>query len=147
MIRINDVIDELNRVILKKYPDFTFYVDFEPIEFERPSVFIKFVTASPQERIAYNLTKRTLYFTITYYAQTNDYYRTDKLGLHDVLDGILGIFTLGNILIKDRSFNISATAGGENDGEIYIDLQIEQTEEIMQPIEYPYIEDVELVIN
>ena len=134
MIGINQIIDEINRVLVKKYPAFTCYVESVPKDFTRPSFFIQFVQIGRQDRIAYNVLRQTLYFTITYYAETNEYYRTDKTGMHDVLNAVLMLFRRGNIIVGDRSLNIQATAGGENGQEITIDLQLDYTDDMQEPV-------------
>ena len=133
MIGINQIIDEINRVLVKKYSAFTCYVEHVPQDFARPSFFIQFVQIGRQDRIAYNVLRQTLYFTVTYYAETNEYYRTDKTGMHDVLNAVLMLFRRGNIIVGDRSLNIQATAGGENEQEIYIDLQLDYTDDVQEP--------------
>lgn len=137
MVEINDIIDAINRDILTAYKDMTCYVDFEPKSFERPSVSIRLAGIGKQERIANNIIKQTLYFTVTYHAPTNEYYRPDKMGMHDVLNGILKLYRQGNISVDNRYLNIQATSGGENDMEVYIDLQVELTDNVIdsQPAE------------
>ena len=128
MIGINQIIDEINRVLVKKYSAFTCYVEHVPQDFARPSFFIQFVQIGRQDRIAYNVLRQTLYFTVTYYAETNEYYRTDKTGMHDVLNAVLMLFRRGNIIVGDRSLNIQATAGGENEQEMCRSQQVRTTQ-------------------
>jgi len=127
MVKINDVIDEINRLIIEKYPTFTAYIDDVPKNFERPSVLIEFVSGN-SKRANYKTVNQVFYFTITYFSNLNNYHDADNhdadnLGLNDVLCGILEIFRTGIIGAGDRSINIKATTGGRNDNEIYIDLQ------------------------
>ena len=133
MIGINQIIDEINRRLVERFPDFTVYVEHVPQDFVRPSFFIRFVQIGAQERIAYDVIRQTPQFTITYYAETDAYYRTDKTGMHGVLNAILLLFRHGNIIVGDRSLNIQATAGGENGQEITIDLQLDYTDDMQEP--------------
>ena len=130
MVEINDIINAINRDILTEYEDVTFYVDFEPKDFERPSISIRLGGIGRQERIAHNIINQTIYFTVTYHCETNEYYRPDKMGMHDVLNGILKLYRSGSINVGDRFIRIQATSGGENENEVYIDLQIDITDNV-----------------
>ena len=68
--------------------------------------------------------KKEMYFTVTYFGTTDEYHNTDKLGLYDVLDVIIDTFSAEVLCVNDRNINIKSSFGGENDGEIYVDLAV-----------------------
>lgn len=128
MISTNDIIKAVNRELYAVKPTFTFYTDFFPQEFSRPAVRIELVRVSPARLLNKNIFQKTVYLTVTYYGPANEYYKADKTGLYDVADEFINIFAAGKLNVGGRYLNIAASTGGENDDEIFIDLQLEYTE-------------------
>ena len=127
MIDFIKIQDEINRLLVEKYPNFTVYINKIPQDFERPSFAIEFIRNSPEE-VNKGIIKEIDYFTITYFAEVDDYYNTDKFNLQNVLVNIQKIFRKGYIKIEDRAIKVKTSSGGSNDDEIYLDLQFEYYE-------------------
>ena len=127
MIDFIKIQDEINRLLVEKYPNFTVYINKIPQDFERPSFAIEFIRNSPEE-VNKGIIKEIDYFTITYFAELDDYYNTDKFNLQNVLLNIQRIFRSGYIKIEDRAIKVKTSSGGSNDDEIYLDLQFEYYE-------------------
>lgn len=127
MIDFIKIQDEINRLLVEKYPNFTVYINKIPQDFERPSFAIEFIRNSPEE-VNKGIIKEIDYFTITYFAEVDDYYNTDKFNLQNVLVNIQKIFRKGYIKIEDRAIKVKTSNGGSNDDEIYLDLQFEYYE-------------------
>ena len=127
MIDFIKIQDEINRLLVEKYPNFTVYINKIPQDFERPSFAIEFIRNSPEE-VNKGIIKEIDYFTITYFAEVDDYYNTDKFNLQNVLVNIQKIFRKGYIKIEDRAIKVKTSNGGSNDDEIYLDLQFEHYE-------------------
>ena len=128
MIDFIKIQDEINRLLVEKYPNFTVYINKIPQDFERPSFAIEFIRNSPEE-VNKGIIKEIDYFTITYFAEVDDYYNTDKFNLQNVLVNIQKIFRKGYIKIEDRAIKVKTSNGGSNDDEIYLDLQFEYYED------------------
>lgn len=134
MLDLIKIRDEINKLLVKKYPNLTVYINKVPKDFERPSFLIEYVTSN-QDSINKNTLKEQLFYTITYFSTVDEYYNTDKLDLHSVLVKVLKIFRVGYIKIENRAINIKASSGGSNENEIYIDLQLEYFENRLEEIE------------
>lgn len=126
---IKEITLAINKMLSTVLKDVVFYVNKVPKGFKRPSIYIKFVRIKP-ERITANQINKEIDFTITYFGTADEYYNTDKLGLYDVLDVITDTFSAGILCVGDRMINIKSSYGGENDGEIYVDLTANFTEDI-----------------
>lgn len=127
MIDFIKIQDEINILLVNKYPDFTVYINKIPQNFERTSFLIEFIRSTPEE-VSKGVIKEIDYFTITYFAEVDDYYNTDKFDLQNVLLNIQKIFRKGYIEIEDRAIKVKTSNGGSNDDEIYLDLQFEYYE-------------------
>ena len=128
MIDFVKIQDEINKLLVKKYPNFTVYINKIPQDFERPSFAIEFIRNSLEE-VNKGIIRETDYFTITYFAELDDYYNTDKFNLQNVLLNIQRVFRSGYIKIEDRAIKVKTSNGGSNDDEIYLDLQFEYYED------------------
>ncbi|MBS6501883.1 MAG: hypothetical protein KH415_09660 [Clostridium sp.] len=134
MLDLIKIRDEINKLLVKKYPSLTVYINKVPKDFERPSFLIEYITSS-QDQVNKNTLKEQLFYTITYFSTVDEYYNTDKLELHSVLVEVLKVFRVGYINIEDRAITIKASSGGSNENEIYIDLQLEYFENRIEEIE------------
>lgn len=128
MLDLIKVRDQINILLVNRYPSLTVYINREPKDFERPSFLIEYITSN-SDSISKDIIKEKLYYTITYFSEVDEYYNTDKLDLHSVLVEVLKIFRCGYIKIEDRSITVKASSGGSNDNEIYIDLELEYLED------------------
>lgn len=134
MIDFIKIQDEVNRLLVERYPDFAVYINKVPKGFERPSFLIEFISNAPVEANN-DIIKEISYFTVTYFGEVNDYYNTDKLVIQDVLVNTLKIFRKGYIEVEDRAIKVKASNGGSNDDEVYIDLQFEYFEDRLEEYE------------
>lgn len=123
--------DEVNRLLVQKYPDYTVYIDLCPKHFERPSFLIELVTVT-QKPVNSKTIQEKVYFTITCFDTTDDYSHSDTVSLLAVQQGVLDIFRQGYIKVEDRSIEVKASSGGRNFDMAYIDLQFEYYEDRSQ---------------
>lgn len=136
-ISTNDIITAVCREFHAIRPSFTFYTDFFPKDFERPSVLITLVKISPAKLLNKSIFEKTVYLSATYFGNTNEYYRADKSGLYDVTDDFINCFNSGKLLCKDRYLDISASSGGDDAGEAYINLTLQYTEAVADTTTLP----------
>lgn len=147
MLDLIKVRDAINKILVKRYPTLTFYIDKVPKDFERPSFLIEYVTSS-QDAINKDILKEQLFYTITYFSNVDEYYNVDKMDLHSVLVETLKVFRVGYINIEDRAIKIKASSGGSNENEIYIDLQLEYFEDRLEESEkYDKMGEIENNMN
>lgn len=122
-MKIKDITLAINKCLAENLDkSVVFYVDKVPKDFARPSVFIKFVRIKT-ERKTITQVEKELDFTVTYFGTVDEYYNTKKLGLYDVLDSIMDAFSAEVLDVGGRHISIKPSFGGENDGEIYVDLK------------------------
>ena len=123
-MKIKDITLAINKCLAKNLDkSVVFYVDKVPKDFARPSVFIKFVRIKTERKSITQLEKE-MNFTVTYYGTVDEYYNTKKLGLYDVLDSIMDAFGVEILDVGGRYISIKSSFGGEDDGEIYVDLKV-----------------------
>lgn len=116
--------DEINRLLVEKYPDYTVYIDLCPKHFDRPSFLIELVTVT-QRPVNSKTIQEAAYFTITGFDTIDDYSHSETTGLLTIQQGVLGIFRDGFIRVDDRAIEVKASSGGRNFDQVYIDLQFE----------------------
>lgn len=143
MLDLIKIRDEINKLLVKRYPTLTVYIDKVPKDFERPSFLIEYVTSN-QNSINKDTLKEQIFYTITYFSEVDEYYNTDKIDMHSVLVEVLKIFRVGYIKVENRVITIDASGGGSNENEIYIDLQLEYFEDRLEEVEgYETIKEIE----
>lgn len=124
MIGSINILDEINRLLVQKYPEHTVYIDLCPKNFDRPCFLIELVNIQ-QRPINAKTIQETDYFTITCFDITDDYSHSDTINLLMIQQGVLEIFRKGYISVDDRAIDVIASSGGRNFDQAYIDLQFE----------------------
>ena len=133
MITAKAILDSVNRELLHIFPDCFYYVDFSEKEFKRPSFLILADRRGKTKKSTRRVSSFVLYMTIVYYAETNAYYRADKMGLQDVRDTVTALFAKEYLLVDDRAVRLTVSDGGIREKEAYIDIEIRYTEETGAP--------------
>lgn len=118
------ILDEINRLLVEAYPDYSVYIDICPKQFERPSFLLELMYKS-QKDASCKILEEIVYYTITCYDTTDDYARSSTVNLLTVQQGVMDIFKAGYIRVDDRAIKVKASAGGRDFDEAYIDLQFE----------------------
>lgn len=126
----NDIISALQGEIYAMYPNFTYYTDFMPEQFARPSIFIKSNGIGPPRQIASGYIQQQFDVTIAYFGDTDEYYNTDRLGINDVIDRIISEYTVRPLKIGERSIMPENMTGEESNGIGFIDFSLTVTENI-----------------
>jgi len=128
MINGMKIMDEINRLLVKKYPNHTVYLDLCPKNFDRPSFLIELVTIN-RRPINSRTIEETVYFTITCFDEVDKYSHSNTVNLLTVQQGVLDIFRQGYIKVDDRNVEVKASSGGRNFDEAYVDVQVEYFED------------------
>lgn len=124
MITGSEILDAINGLLVKKWPDRTVYRDTLPKGFVRPSFYLTRVRETPVSGNAH-LLKVTGYYTILVLSVANEYGNAASEDIVRTQDEILEFFASGKLTVGDRYVDIIASAGGANEEEAYIDLQVD----------------------
>ncbi|MCI1958595.1 MAG: hypothetical protein LKJ25_03105 [Clostridia bacterium] len=136
------LLDAVNDALVKAYPETVVYIDRIPLNFKRPSFFIKYLTEN-QTSANMGMVHIEFYMTITIFGEKNKWYNTDTTELLELQSGVLSLFRSGKLKTSDgRSINIQASSGGSIEDEYYIDLQGEFYDSRETNTEYQLIEHV-----
>lgn len=124
MIKQTDILTAINRLLIEVYPEYMVYIQACPKDFERPSFLLEIIRIS-QTDICRSSVEKTVYFTVTFFAETDKYYRSDPEELADIQDTILQHFNIGYVMVGDRAIKVKGSSGGIDADRAYIDLQFE----------------------
>ncbi|MDF2511009.1 MAG: hypothetical protein K0S04_875 [Herbinix sp.] len=128
MVKQKGILAAVNQVLTEAYENYTIYIQGCPIDFDRPSFKIELVQIS-QAEVSRSIIKKTINYTITCFATTEDYFQSNPEELIDLLDTILQKFQVGHITVEDRALKILSSTGKFDSDRAYIDLQFEYYEE------------------
>jgi hypothetical protein len=128
MINALKIIDEVNRLIVEKYPDCTVYINNMPEGFERPSFFIDLIfdSSSSNNRA---LTDERVSLQLVYFSPVNGHFLSDatsKLAVHSELKNM---FQAGFIKVDDRAIKITSYQSVPRDNEVYGTLDLEYVDD------------------
>ncbi len=124
MITSNQIVDEINRLLVLKYPVPTVYVNRCPKDFDRPSFLIETVKEGDTSA-SRKMVKCEAYFTITCFVKVDKFGNGDDGALTEIQTGVMLIFRAGYIRVGDRAINVKASSGGVDFDRSYVDLQFE----------------------
>lgn len=124
MVKINDIFDSINKLIISPFPTDTVYPQSCPKDFDRPSFLIEYIKTT---KIDINRTtvEKTAYFTITRFVEKDEYYRSNRLLLAEHQETIVDLFNIGYVTVGDRAIKVKSSTGGIDVDRAYIDLQFE----------------------
>ena len=124
MITIGEILDEINLKLVKEFPNTVIYLDPERDDFERPSFLLEYLT-TVQEDINFSTVSREMYFSITGFFPTGNYFEQRQMELIEAQQKILDLFRFGVLTVGHRCLKIQATEAGRYGGEFTVDLKLE----------------------
>lgn len=124
MVKSNDILTQINRLLVKAYPDRTVYINLCPKDFARPSFFIECLSENISD-VNRSTVQVTGYYTITCYIEVDKYHNSDAEALMAVQDAVLDIFKDGYITVGNRKIKCKSSAGGMDSDAAYVDIQFE----------------------
>jgi hypothetical protein len=127
MITNQKIIDEVNRLLVEIYPNYTVYINQVKDGFERPSFFIEFIIDNSSE-INKNTTDESLFLQLTYFAKEDKFGLVDSIEQQEVLIKLKNLFKKGYITVEDRAIRVNAS-GITVDGEIGLNLKFSYFED------------------
>lgn len=147
MVTAMDVLNAINLLLVKRYPDRTVYVQRCPKNFARPSFFLELIRQDA-ESANKGLLAETMYFLLTCFASKDEYYNSDALELIQLQNDVLNLFRSGYLGVGDREIKIEASGGGTEKGEVYIDIQVDFAQEKSEETaELPYMQNVDVKLK
>lgn len=124
MVKINDIFDSINKLIISPFPTDTVYIQRCPKDFDKPSFLLEYIKTSKRD-INRSTIEKTAYFTITRFVENDEYYRSNPLLLAEHQETIVDLFNIGYITVGDRAIKVKSSSGGIDTDRAYIDLQFE----------------------
>lgn len=119
------------------------YFGLKPKKMQRPCLFIEPVTDSRGDGNAALLDENT-YFSITAFVPTDNYDRSDTMGLLELQRKTIDLFRKGYLKVRNRALHVQASTGGHETDKAYVDVQMqffdlrdetEDTRPLMEEIE------------
>lgn len=124
MVKIADIITEINRLIADSFPVYAVYIQRCPKDFIRPSFFLEYIKTSKRD-VNRTVVEKTVYITITCFEKIDKYYRSNPCKLTELQEKALELFNSGFISVGDRAIKVQSSTGGLDLDCAYIDLQFE----------------------
>lgn len=110
MLRINDILDGVEDLTGKTFPQLKRYRNLVHKNFERPSFLVE-VGRQTMEDATLHTVERTAQVKLTFFETVDDYHDSQIEVLSDRLTAALALYTGGAIQVGDRYLDLSDTAG------------------------------------
>lgn len=123
MIQANEILDQINRLLVKKWPKRTVYCNTVPQEFTRES-FALLETSIQVEDGGLDCVEVTAGYTVLGYLPPDKRGNVDRLGLGVLLRDMQDLFRSGRLLVSDRALPITECSGSIEEGAAFVDLQL-----------------------
>ena len=123
MIEVNEILDAINLLLVKKWPDRTVYCDEVPQEFTRQSFAILEDSVNVEDG-GPDCVEITASYTILGYLPKDRRGHVDRLGLNRLLREMQDLFRSGRLLVSDRALLITECSGSVEEGAAFVDLQL-----------------------
>lgn len=122
------ILDALNALLVKEWPERMCYIDFLPKDFERPSFLIERVRETREDSTRYTQQIRED-FTVTCFCGVNTYKYSDQRELLETQSKLLDLLSVGKLIAGDRAVTVTASTGGSDLGEAYVDVTVTYCED------------------
>lgn len=122
------ILDALNALLVKEWPERMCYIDFLPKDFERPSFLIERVRETREDSTRYTQQIRKD-LTVTCFSLVDTYKHSDQIELLKTQSKVLDLLSAGKLVVGDRAVAVTASAGGSDLGEAYVDVTVTYCED------------------
>jgi len=124
MVTVKSITDEINRLMVIKFPTAQAHINACPEGFTRPAYRLR---CSKFERADANKTTVTVSaaFEIAFCPELDEHQIADGDVLSVVQDAIIEIFSAGSIKVGDRHLKIKSTPGSPTAGEAFVSIQMD----------------------
>lgn len=134
MVRMQDIVDAINVLMVKKFPKATAYINTCPKDFRRPSYLIQ-NTYVYREDASRSTVFVTADFMITYFVETDSRYIMNIEKLRQAQADILDLFSCGYITVDDRRLKVTGSEGETTLTDTSVDLQVSYFDDRDEPAE------------
>lgn len=134
MVRMQDIVDAINVLMVKKFPKATAYINTCPKDFRRPSYLIQ-NTYVYREDASRSTVFVTADFIITYFVETDSRYIMNIEKLRQAQADILDLFSCGYITVDDRRLKVTGSEGETTLTDTSVDLQVSYFDDRDEPAE------------
>lgn len=141
MIQANEILDQINRLLVKKWPKRTVYCNTIPQEFTRES-FALLESFHKVEDGGLDCVEVTAGYTVLGYLPPDKRGNVDRLGLGILLRDMQDLFRSGRLLVSDRALPITECSGSIEEGAAFVDLQLTFYDDREDPTEKPRMKQV-----
>lgn len=141
MIQANEILDQINRLLVKKWPKRTVYCNTIPQEFTRGS-FALLESFHKVEDGGLDCVEVTAGYTVLGYLPPDKRGNVDRLGLGILLRDMQDLFRSGRLLVSDRALPITECSGSIEEGAAFVDLQLTFYDDREDPTEKPRMNQV-----
>lgn len=148
MIKASEVVKAVQERLHELLPDVKYYMNYIPKEFQRPSIAVIRGGMQHYTALSCSVVSWDIDITLIYYAPTNEFYRTDRLGVYDVQDMILNEFAPKKKLrLGDRYLTVEVSAGGEDETAAYINMNVMVTDSCTKENEDDIMQNVNISLT
>lgn len=123
MLEANEILDAINCLLVKKWPDRIVYCDEVPQEFTRKSFAIWEDSVNVEDG-GPDRVEITASYTILGYLPKDRRGHVDRLGLNRLLRQIQDLFRGGRLFVSDRALPITECSGSIEEGAAFVDLTL-----------------------
>jgi len=131
---MQDIVDAINVLMVKKFPKATAYINTCPKDFRRPSYLIQ-NTYVYREDASRSTVFVTADFIITYFVETDSRYIMNIEKLRQAQADILDLFSCGYITVDDRRLKVTGSEGETTLTDTSVDLQVSYFDDRDEPAE------------
>ena len=110
MINHVDILNAISKELAKAYPGYKIYIDVCPVEYSRPSFFLRQVDVARAD-VNRNTIAEKLQYLLTIYENVDNYANSSTLALLEVQQAVMDIFRQGVLQVGDRWLRLSVEAG------------------------------------
>jgi hypothetical protein len=149
MVKPNDIILAINKLIVERYPKDTVYVNLLPEGFGRPSTLIELVEVGRADANRSTLSV-TVGIDITCFVKVDGHYQSDVEKLLGRQNEVMDLFACGYLEVAGRSLTVSAVEGDMTFLSSSVGLVFDYFDERPEPAgteEAPLMETVETNIK
>lgn len=123
-----EILNALNVLLVQEWPERMCYINFLPKNFMRPSFLIEQVRETRTDSARHTQEIR-MELTVTCFCGVDTYRYADQMELLNTQAKTLDLLSVGKLHAGGRAVTITASAGGSNLGEAYVDVTVSYCED------------------
>lgn len=147
MVNHVDILNAISKELAKAYPGYKIYIDVCPVEYARPSFFLRQVGVTRAD-VNRNTIAEKLEYLLRVHENVDSYANSSALALLETQQAVMDIFRQGVLQVGDRWLRLSVEAGPRELNVANAALWVEYFDEReTQAIEEDKIQTVEMRVR